>query len=149
MLNTQDRANMKIIPTKPRESLPRFHQMALQSNPEEPYGETLVNSLLAMKELFSYIYIYIYIYPQTDYFIVSQLFSVAKNKMLQAGIKTWLTLHQSDILHQSHHHSQHEWRNCFIFLSFYIYIINYWKFSIYIHTLKFWIIYFFSLIEPT
>ena len=31
VLNTQDRANiMKIIPARPRASLPRFHQMTLQ-----------------------------------------------------------------------------------------------------------------------
>ena len=47
VLNTRDRANIiKIIPTWPRVSLPKFHQTALQNR-------------------FGYIYIYIYIYTHT------------------------------------------------------------------------------------
>ena len=30
-------------------------------------------------------------HPHTDCFVVSQLFSVAKHKILEAGIETWLT----------------------------------------------------------
>ena len=44
---------MKIIPTWPRASVSRFHPMALQNrtgqcDPEKLFGETLVDSLLAM-----------------------------------------------------------------------------------------------------
>ena len=59
VLNTWDRANIrKIIPTGPRVSHPGFHQTALQDligqcGPEEPFGETKVDSLLAAEELFS------------------------------------------------------------------------------------------------
>ena len=52
--------------------------------------------------------IYIYCDPQTDYFIVSQLFSVVRAaRCFKAGIKRQLTLCQLDSLAQSHHHSQH------------------------------------------
>ena len=49
--------------------------------------------------LMKYIYIYIYIYchPQTDCFVISQLFSVARHtRCFKLGLETWLTLYRMD-----------------------------------------------------
>ena len=48
--------------------------------------------------IYIYIYIYIYCYPQTDCFVASQLFNVARHeRCFKIGTETQLTLYQSDI----------------------------------------------------
>ena len=65
-----------------------------------------------------YIYIYIYVLSITDrlFCCITTLQCGSTHERFQAGIKAWLTLHHLDMLPQSHCHSQHNWRNFFIYI---------------------------------
>ena len=60
-----------------------------------------------------FIYIYIYSNPQTGFSCIRTLQYVDTHEMLQAGIETWLTLCQLDILPLTYYHSQCKWREVF------------------------------------
>ena len=69
-------------------------------------------------------YIILYSYPQTDSFVVSQLFSVTRS-----AICFWLTLHLSDILPQSYCHSLRKWKK-FLRIAFSIYVTGHLECSV-------------------
>ena len=73
-------------------------------------------SLSLSLSLYIYIYIYIciciYCHPQTDCFVLSQLFSMAIHaRCFKLWLQHSLTLRQSDILPQRYRHSLHLWMN--------------------------------------
>ena len=79
-------------------------------------------------DIYIYIYIYMYIYSDllTDCFVVSQLISVARCEMFQAGIETWLTLHQPNnitLRPQQSHHKQRNF-NAYVLISFCLYFCS-------------------------
>ena len=87
----------------------------------------LANTLTARPMSEIYIYIYIYIYPQTNCFVVSQVFSVARlARCFKLGLKpSWLYINQISypraiiILSVS--------KGIFYIYNFYIYTVSYWS----------------------